>query len=165
MYSEEEHSTAIAYRLIHENLPRFIDNIAVFEKVRLSPVADNFSELYKNLESYLNVLEIDEIFKLDYFNMVLTQSQIEVYNAIIGGQSLEGDVKVKGLNEYINLYNQQQKDRALRLPKLKPLYKQILSDRNAVSWLPEQFASDNDLLESRQDPHDGRDHSCTRAQP
>ena len=147
MYSEEEHSTAIAYRLIHENLPRFIDNIAVFEKVRLSPVADNFSELYKNLESYLNVLAIDEMFKLDYFNMVLTQSQIEVYNAIIGGQSLEGDVKVKGLNEYINLYNQQQKDRASRLPKLKPLYKQILSDRNAVSWLPEQFASDNDLLE------------------
>ena len=147
MYSEEEHSTAIAYRLIHENLPRFIDNIAVFEKVRLSPVADKFSELYKNLESYLNVLEINEMFKLDYFNMVLTQSQIEVYNAIIGGQSLEGDVKVKGLNEYINLYNQQQKDRASRLPKLKPLYKQILSDRNSVSWLTEQFASDNDLLE------------------
>lgn len=147
MYSEEEHSTAIAYRLIHENLPRFIDNISVFEKVRLSPVADNFSELYKNLESYLNVNEIGEIFKLDYFNMVLTQTQIEVYNAIIGGQSLEGDVKIKGLNEYINLYNQQQKDRASRLPKLKPLYKQILSDRNSVSWLTEQFASDNDLLE------------------
>jgi hypothetical protein len=34
------------------------------------------------------------------------------------------------------------------LPKLKPLFKQILSDRNAISWLPESFKSDNELLEN-----------------
>jgi hypothetical protein len=150
MYSEEEQSTAIAYRLIHENLPRFIDNMMVFDKVKTSPVAQQLPELYANFESYLNVMEVAEMFQLDYFNTVLAQSQIDVYNAIIGGRSLEGDVKLKGLNEYINLYNQQQKDRTQRLPKLKPLYKQILSDRNAVSWLPEQFGSDNELLEKVQ---------------
>lgn len=150
MYSEEEQSTAMAYRLIHENLPRFIDNMMVFDKVKSSPVAQQLPELYANFESYLNVMEVAEMFQLDYFNTVLAQSQIDVYNAIIGGRSLEGDVKLKGLNEYINLYNQQQKDRAQRLPKLKPLYKQILSDRNAVSWLPEQFGSDNELLEKVQ---------------
>ena len=47
----------------------------------------------------------------------------------------------------MNHYNQQQKDKANRLPKLKPLFKQILSERNAISWLPEEFESDNDMLE------------------
>lgn len=32
------------------------------------------------------------------------------------------------------------------MPKLKPLYKQILSDRESVSWLPPKFESDKDLL-------------------
>lgn len=140
MYSEEAKSTAIAYRLIHENLPRFIDNILVFEKIAKTDVAQKFTELYQKFESYLNVNEISEMFKLDYYNMVLTQTQIDVYNAIIGGKTIEdSDLKIKGLNEYINLYNQQQNDKHNRLPKLKPLYKQILSDRNAISWLTEQF--------------------------
>ena len=151
MYSAEAQSTAIAYRLIHENLPRFIDNIMVFDKVAASPIAEVFSELYTNFEEYLNVMNIDEIFKLNYFNVVLTQKQIDVYNAIIGGKTIENtNIKIKGLNEYINLYNQQQKDKSARLPKLKPLYKQILSDRNAISWLPEQFESDDKLLEAIQ---------------
>lgn len=140
MYSEEDKSTAIAYRLIHENLPRFIDNMLVFEKIANSDVAQRFTELYKNFESFLNVNEISEMFKLDYYNMVLTQTQIDVYNAIIGGKTIEdSNIKIKGLNEYINLYNQQQEDKHNRLPKLKPLYKQILSDRNAISWISEQF--------------------------
>ena len=150
MYSAEAQSTAIAYRLIHENLPKFIDNMLVFDKIAVSPVAESFDELYTNLEEYLNVAEIAEMFKLDYYNVVLTQKQIDVYNAIIGGKTLENGFKVKGLNEYINLYNQQQKDKSARLPKLKPLYKQILSDRNAISCLHEQFQSDEKVLEALQ---------------
>lgn len=151
MYSAEAQSTAIAYRLVHENLPKFIDNIMVFDKVAASPVAECFTNLYADFEKYLNVSEIAEIFRLDYYNIVLSQKQIDVYNAIIGGKTIDNtNIKIKGLNEYINLYNQQQKDKSARLPKLKPLYKQILSDRNAISWLPEQFESDEDLLEAIQ---------------
>ena len=150
MYSAEAQSTAIAYRLIHENLPKFIDNISVFDKVAASSVSEHFSELYANFEECLNVAEIAEMFRLDYFNVVLTQKQIDVYNSIIGGKTLDNTVKLKGLNEYINLYNQQQNDKSARLPKLKPLYKQILSDRNAISWLPEQFESDEKALEAIQ---------------
>lgn len=150
MYSTEAQSTAIAYRLIHENLPKFIDNMQVFDKVAASPVTEYFAELYASLEEYLNVSEIAEIFRLDYFNVVLSQKQIDVYNAVIGGKTLDDGTKIKGLNEYINLYNQQQKDKSARLPKLKPLFKQILSDRNAISWLPEQFQSDEEVLEAIQ---------------
>ena len=150
MYTDEAQSTAIAFRLIHENLPKFIDNIMVFDKVAASPIAEHFAELYSDFEEYLNVSELGEMFRLDYYNIVLTQTQIDVYNAVVGGKTLEDGTKIKGLNEYINLYNQQQKDKSARLPKLKPLYKQILSDRNAISWLPEQFQSDEKVLEAIQ---------------
>lgn len=149
MYSDEAKSTAIAYRLIHENLPKFIDNISTFEKVAATDVKNNFTKLYDQMSEYLNVKEIADIFKLSYYSEVLTQTQIDAYNAVIGGRAEEqGKPKIQGLNEYINLYNQKQKDKNARLPKLKPLYKQILSDRNAISWLPEEFNNDNEVLEN-----------------
>lgn len=146
MYSEEDKSTSIAYRLINENLPKFINNITIFEKVKSTDVANNFKTLYSDLEGYLNVMNIEDIFNLYYFTEVLNQTQIDVYNAIIGGKSFDDGRKIKGLNEYINLYNQNQKDKTKRLPKLKPLYKQILSDRNAISYIPEEFKNDNEVL-------------------
>ena len=131
MYSAEAQSTAIAYRLIHENLPRFIDNMGIFDKVKVSSLSDVFAQIYTDYESYLNVTDIREMFVLSYFNVVLTQVQIDVYNSIVGE-----------LNKHINLFNQQQKDKSKKLPKLKLLYKQILSDRN----VPEEFESDEDVL-------------------
>ena len=152
MYSAEAQSTAIAYRLIHENLPKFIDNMATFEKIAASPVASHFPQLYQEMAECLNVRDIHEMFSLDYYTDLLTQSQIEVYNAVIGGRTVEnGGKKIQGINEYVNLYNQQQPSRDTRLPKLKPLFKQILSDREAVSWLPEEFDSDQAMLEAVRD--------------
>ena len=76
MYSAEAQSTAIAYRLIHENLPKFIDNMATFEKIAASPVAKHFPQLYQEMAEYLNVRKIGDLFKLDYYTDLLTQSQI-----------------------------------------------------------------------------------------
>lgn len=148
MYVADDKATSIAHRMIDENLPKFVDNMDVFDRIAASDVATHFDGLYKALEPYLNVNEITELFQLDYFSMVLTQKQIDVYNAIIGGKVLDDGTKVQGLNEYVNLYNQQQKDKSKRLPKLKPLFKQILSERNAISWLPDEFESDNEMLQS-----------------
>lgn len=148
MYVAEDKATSIAHRMINENLPKFVDNMDVFEKIGASDVSQHFDELYKAMESYLNVCNLVDMFKLDYFSMVLTQTQIDVYNAIIGGKTLDDGTKIQGLNEYVNLYNQQQKDKTKRLPKLKPLFKQILSERNAISWLPDEFENDNDMLQS-----------------
>lgn len=146
MYSDEAKSTAIAYRLIHENLPTFIDNIKSFTKIAESDIKEHFADIRKAYEEYLNVNEIDDIFKLDNFTRTLTQEQIEVYNNIIGGKTTEDGIKIQGLNEYINLHNQHHKDQ--RLPLLKPLYKMILSDREALSWLPEEFVSDEEMVEA-----------------
>lgn len=148
IYSDEAKSTAIAHRLIHDNLPRFIDNIAIFDKFVSSDAYTNLGKLQSDMSEYLNVNNISEMFQLDYFSDVLTQTQIDVYNTIIGGRAEEGKQKIQGLNEYINLYNQKQSDKKARLPKFIPLYKQILSDRVAISWLPEMFENGTQLLES-----------------
>ena len=152
MYSADDKSTAIGYRLIHENLPKFIDNIKIFDTVMQSEVAEQMPKLYSDFEEYLNVKSISEMFELGYFNMVLTQKQIDVYNLIIGGKSVDGESRIQGLNEYINLYNQHHKEK--RLPKLKLLFKQILSDRNVISWLPEKFESDAEMLKSIKDSYE-----------
>ena len=144
MYSDEEKSTAIAYRLIHENFPRFYDNLRSFAKIAESEVAKQFPEIESAFSLYLNVEHISEMFQLDYFPVTLTQEQIEVYNYIIGGKTEEDGTKIKGINEYVNLYNQQHSDG--KLPFLKPLYKMILSDRVALSWLPEEFKDDHDMI-------------------
>ena len=147
MYSDEEKSTAIAYRLIHENLPLFLDNMRSFRKIAESEVGELFAKIEVRFEEYLNVEHLAEMFELDYFSDTLTQEQIAVYNSVIGGRTLDDGTKIQGINEYVNLYNQQHKE--ARLPLLKPLYKMILSDRVALSWLPENpFESDEEMVEA-----------------
>ena len=146
MYSSEEKSTAIAYRLIHQNLPKFMENMKAFATIAQTSIAEHFADIYAGWEEYLNVGSIEEIFNLDYFSHTLTQTGIEVYNYIIGKKILEDGTEIKGINEYVNLYNQQQKDKKQRLPLLIPLYKQILSDREKLSWISEEFDSDEKML-------------------
>jgi CRISPR-associated protein Cpf1 len=146
MYSSEDKSTAIAYRLIHQNLPKFIDNIDSFIKVSNSAIKENFGIILSELESIVQVKAIEDVFTLNYFNETLTQLGIDKYNILIGGYTSEdGKVKIKGLNEYINIYNQKAKKED-KLPKLKPLYKQILSDRVTASYIPEEFKNDSEVL-------------------
>lgn len=144
MYSDEAKSTAIAYRLIHENFPRFFDNLRSFAKISESEVANRFPEIESAFSLYLNVEHIADMFHVDYFPVVLTQEQIDVYNNIIGGKTEEDGTKIQGINEYVNLYNQHHPD--VKLPFLKPLYKMILSDKVALSWLPEEFENDEEML-------------------
>lgn len=149
MYSVEANSTAIAYRLIHENLPKFLENAKAFEKIKQVPeLQPKIAKIYKDFELYLNVNSIDELFELDCFNDVLTQMGIDVYNNIIGGRTeTDGKPKIQGLNEIINLYNQT-KEKNQRLPKLKQLYKQILSDRISLSFLPDAFTDGKQVLKA-----------------
>ncbi|HNV95724.1 MAG TPA: type V CRISPR-associated protein Cas12a/Cpf1 [Bacteroidales bacterium] len=150
MYSAEDKSTAIAYRLIHQNLPKFLDNIWTFEKIKTSLVKDKFQIILsdKELGPIIQVSSVEEMFTLEYFNKTLTQTGIDIYNHLIGGFTPEdGKEKIKGLNEYINLFNQTAKKEE-RIGKLKPLYKQILSDRSTASFIPEEFKDGNEVLES-----------------
>jgi len=144
MYSAENKSTSIAHRIINDNLPKFIDNMGIyFNKIMRTPIAESIPVLYDELKDRLGVGSIDEMFMLDNFNNVMSQKQIDVYNTVIGGLSLENGKRIQGINEYVNLYNQQN---GTTIPKLKPLFKQILSDREQLSWVIDKFESDNEML-------------------
>lgn len=148
IYTHEEKSTAVAYRLIHENLPKFLDNLGIYQSIRDNHPDLDFSPIKKELEEVLQGTALDEVFTLDFFNKTLTQKGIDSYNAILGGKSEKGQKKIKGMNEYINLYRQQKGLKLKQLPNLKPLYKQILSDRESISFLPEAFEKDQEVLDS-----------------
>lgn len=133
LYSGDAKFGTIAYRLIHENLPVFLDNIASFNAISGTGVNECFLGIETEFTDTLKGKRLTEFFQIDFFNNTLTQKKIDNYNYIVGA-----------VNKAVNLYKQQHK--TVRVPLLKPLYKMILSDRIAPSWLPECFKSDNDML-------------------
>ena len=147
MYSAEAQSTAISYRCINDNLPKFLDNANSFKKVAELLADEDLEELNENCFNAYGINAAD-IFNLDYFSFVLSQSGIDRYNGILGGYTCSDGTKVKGLNEYINLYNQQvaKTDKSVRLPLMKHLFKQILSDKKTISFVIEKFKSDNEVV-------------------
>jgi len=142
---DEEKATAIATRIVHENLPKFCDNSMQFfgyskkdknEKEIKFYRKDEYLGAYKYLKKQgkttkikdaesgemIEACEIEEkYFDISYFNLCLSQKQIEKYNRIIGHYNL-----------LINLYNQariaeeKKGERTFKkLPHFKTLYKQI----------------------------------------
>ena len=142
MYTEDEKGTSIAYRCIHENLPKFLDNRKNYARVKEALPAETWCTLEKHFP------QINDMFAVEQFEQVLSQSGIDTYNQMLGGYITEDGNKIQGLNEAINLYNQQyaKKNHAMRLPLFKPLFKQILSDRISISFIPEKITEDTELL-------------------
>lgn len=147
MYSSDEKSTAIAYRCINDNLPRFLDNAKSFQKVFDNLSDETITKLNTDLYNTFG-RNIEDVFSVDYFEFVLAQSGIDIYNSMIGGYTCSDGTKIQGLNECINLYNKQdaKNEKSKRLPLMKQLYKQILSEKDSVSFIPEKFNSDNEVL-------------------
>jgi len=125
LYSEEEKSSTVAYRLINENLPKFLDNIKAYSIAK--SVGVHAEELTEE--------EQDCLFMVETFERTLTQDGIDNYNELIGK-----------LNFAINQYNQQNnKNKGFRkVPMMKELYKQILSDREET--FIDEFKDDDALL-------------------
>lgn len=139
MFSAEEKSTAIAYRVVHENLPKFMNNIRIFRLF-----IDEKVDCPEKLLEKAGVNALSEVFELDCFNNTLSQRGIELYNCILGGFTEDEKHKVQGINELINLHNQQTKEK--KIPQLQPLYKQILSDTKSLSFLSDAFENDGEVL-------------------
>ena len=133
LYSSDAKSGTIAYRLIHENLPMFLDNIASFNAISGIGVNEYFSSIEAEFTDALEGKRLTEFFQIGFFNNTLTQKKIDNYNYVVGA-----------VNKAVNLYKQQHKN--VRIPLLKTLHKMILSDRVTPSWLPERFESDEEML-------------------
>ncbi len=146
MYSDEAKSTAISYRCINENLPRYLSNMKCFGVIKDVLGTDIINEI--NKEMGMDPYSLEDCFSLDFYNLLLTGKGIRVYNTFIGGFTGENGTKIKGLNEYINRYNQQpgKEEKAKRLPKMKQLYKQMLSDDEGTSFHIEEYEKDSEVI-------------------
>ena len=148
IYTDKEHSTSIGYRLIHQNLPKFLDNIQKYKDAVKFDV--DFSEVEKTFSA-----KLDNFSMLQHFNKCLTQKGIDVYNLVVGGKSRSAESRLGGMNEKINLFSQNKKNKdkvkKIRSCVLDELYKQILSDRNELSFKFETIENDGKLCERIQE--------------
>lgn len=147
IYSDGAISTAIPYRLVHDNFPKFLSNIEVYNTLK-DNAPSVLSDADNELKDFLNGKSLADIFKLNAYNDVLTQSGIDIFNQIIGGISGEGgEKKIRGINEFSNLYRQQHPEFAKKhlATKMIPLYKQILSDRETKSFILESYSNDSQV--------------------
>lgn len=176
LYTSEPESTAISYRIVHENLPRFLDNREKFQTLQKEFPDPDLAPLKAILSPEISSPE--RLFDLSFFNQCLNQKGVERYNLVLGGRA-EEQKKIPGLNEYLNLYSQEKQSllskkqeekkgssgdkeaglaeeieklkreiRKLKSCKMQELYKQILGEKNSFSFLPEKFEDDRQVLEA-----------------
>ncbi len=140
-YKDDGTSTAIATRIVAQNLKRFCDNIGLFEKIKdqidSSEVEQSFG------------ISMEKVFSLDFYNQCLLQGGIDKYNEILGGKTLENGEKFKGINELINKYRQDNKGDKSSF--LKILDKQILSEKESFI---DEIKNDKELEETLKNLHE-----------
>lgn len=168
--TNEEKATAVATRIIHENLPKFCDNCIQFhgyskknkngKEIKFYR-KDEYLNAYKYLKKQnketkikdaqsgemIEAYEIEEkYFDISHFRFCLSQSKIEKYNKLIGCY-----------NSLINLYNQAKKfekkdsDKTKngfkKLPQFKKLYKQIGCGEKKSLFDKLEYDKEEDVLE------------------
>lgn len=155
VFSDEDIATAIPHRLVQDNFPKFMENCQIYQALaNYSPELKN--TLQKAMEAtgiYVSAQGLDEVFSVSFYNHLLQQKGIDQFNQLLGGFSGEsGQKKIQGLNETINLFLQQHPQAAADFKhqphKFIPLYKQILSDRSSLSFIPEAFEHDAEVLQA-----------------
>ena len=149
IYSPDAISTGVPYRLVHDNFPKFLSNLEVYNKIKAT-CPEIIQQASEEMQPFLEGVMIDDIFSLDFYNSLLTQDGIDFFNRVIGGVSEDGMQKYRGINEFSNLYRQQHKDLAgsKKAMTMIPLFKQILSDRDTLSYIPAQIETEEELVTS-----------------
>lgn len=136
-------AASVAHRIVMENFPKFIMDIDLYNSLSDEAQA-RYSEA---LSDKLCGVSLNDVFSIEFFNRLLSQSGIDMFNDIVGGNSTEDNAKIQGLNEFCNLDSQQNKSKNI---KFAPLFKQILSERESFSFILEPFQNDAELLEALQ---------------
>lgn len=111
LYKTDGTATALATRIVDQNLKIFVDNLMTYQKLK---------------EKELWSPDFDHFFTLNAYNSCLLQEGIDEYNDQVGGKLELNGKKIKGINEAVNEYKAKQKE---KLPFLKKLQKQLLSKK------------------------------------
>ena len=133
---------SIARRIVEDNIPKHLSNVKAYKALLKTDACSCVSTIENELADILDGMNVDEW--LSETTTVFSQDSIERYNAIIGGITV-ADRHIKGLNNYINEYNQ---THSVKLRIFTKLYKMVLSDRVRLSWLPDAFQTDEDIAKA-----------------
>lgn len=152
-YSEEAPVGSISYRCIMDNLPLFLDNVKTFTEIKSTLPVEDLQAIEADFRDIWGE-SVESAFSVEAFNKVLPQTGIDMYNTLIGGYSNEDGSKVKGLNEYISIFNQRVGKDGRKLPRLKQLDKQILSEKETLSFVADKFTTDKDVICALREYHD-----------
>lgn len=148
IYSTQPQPTATAYRAINDNFPKYMECIKIFDNIK-NNYPEILLEVEKELCEYLHGEELSDIFTISSYTQKLSQIQIDFFNSIIGGYTTSKNTKICGINEIINKYRQAHPENTDRnLSPMPKLYKQILSDKNNISFSMEGFKDDKQTLEA-----------------
>ena len=139
MYKAGGDGYTIPNRIVNDNLPIHLNNVRLFETLP-GEIVDAAQPLFESLAGPLQAYSLDDVFTPSYYSLLCPQSAIDLYNTLISGYSKDDGTKVKGLNELINEYCQQNPENK-KIPKLKKLYKQILSEGRTLSWVPDAITT------------------------
>lgn len=140
LYSDEDKAGAVAHRIVNQNFPRFLENASLFAALK-ADAPEALEEARASLEGVLGEFDMDSMFELGFFNGVLSQRGIDFYNAVLGGVSTP-DGHAKGVNQCV--HEAHQAGRLARRVKLSPLYKQMLSERESLSFTLDKIEDDRE---------------------
>ncbi len=101
---------------IFENHRIYRANADIYKKLLESPLAEDITDLYPQVEYYTDIAQ---------YTKILSQDSIDAYNKALSGTSNENGVETKGIIMLITEYNHRKGVRALPVPK--KLHKQILA--------------------------------------
>ncbi|MFL8905840.1 type V CRISPR-associated protein Cas12a/Cpf1 [Helcococcus kunzii] len=153
VFTDKDIVTAIPFRAVNENFGFYYDNIKIFNKniEYLENKIPNLENELKEADILDDNRSVKDYFTPNGFNYVITQDGIDVYQAIRGGFTKENGEKVQGINEILNLTQQQLRRKPetknVKLGVLKKLRKQILEYSESTSFLIDQIEDDNDLVD------------------
>lgn len=139
MFSDKTENTAIANRLVNDNLGIYFENCIKLEKIKqVAP------ELYSSI-----LAKNKELTTLTGYSKLITQNAIQTYNDFIGHKS--EDKFAKGINQIINEYKLDHPEEKKNIPYLNKLHNQILFRDVKDENTKDDFSTDEEVLSTIQD--------------
>ena len=131
VFSKEEKSTSICYRVVNDNAWIYFQNLAAYTKIK-QDAPEEIDKINEN-ENILGEYHLKDIFNYDFYCLLMTQSGIQYYNDVCGV-----------VNSYVNLFCQKNKLNKGKY-KMRRLHKQILSVAESNFEIPQMFQNDKEV--------------------
>ena len=134
VFSKDEISTSICYRVVQENAWIFYQNLLAFEEIKKTAEQEIEKIEAENRDS-ISDYSLKEIFDFDFYGLLLNQGGIRFYNDVCGK-----------INYHMNLYGQKHNIKSNKF-KMKRMHKQILSIDESTFEVPTMFENDKEVYQ------------------